>query len=292
MIDLHMHTKYSDGTDNIIELLEKAEKSNLKCISITDHNTVEAYKALENINIKKYFSGTIITGVELNTKILGIPIEILGYNFDLNKFNEKLPDIYISSEQRNKIEFSRLVEKCKNAGIQISDLDINNYDCKSFASKYIHNIITSNINNKKLVDNDAWDDSSVFYRKYMSNPSTPFYVEMDDIVPDFQTAASLIKNCGGLVFLPHIYEYKSNSEKILKFILDNYTIDGIECYYTTFSDEQSKSLISICTKNNFLISGGSDYHGKNKPKVSMGSGFGNLSTPYNIIDNWPINFKI
>ena len=56
MIDLHMHTKHSDGTDNIIEFLEKAEKANLEIISITDHNTVKAYYELKNLNIKDYFS--------------------------------------------------------------------------------------------------------------------------------------------------------------------------------------------------------------------------------------------
>lgn len=56
MIDLHMHTKYSDGTDDIIEFLQKAENNNLELISITDHNTVKAYFELEKININDYFS--------------------------------------------------------------------------------------------------------------------------------------------------------------------------------------------------------------------------------------------
>jgi len=56
MIDLHMHTKYSDGTDDILEFLEKAEKSNLEIISITDHNTVKGYYELEKLNISNYFS--------------------------------------------------------------------------------------------------------------------------------------------------------------------------------------------------------------------------------------------
>lgn len=288
MIDLHLHTKYSDGTDDIIEFLQEAEKNNLNYISITDHNTVDAYSVLENIDVSKYFSGNIITGVELNSKILGIPIEILGYNFDWKKLKEKLPSIYISATERNIIEFNRLVEKCKNSGIQISESDIKNYDCKSFASKYIHKIITSNTNNKNLIDDDAWKNSNIFYRKYISNPDTPFYVEMDDIVPDFETASKLIRDCGGMVFLPHIHEYKSNSIKILNYILDNYNIDGIECYYTTFSEEQHKTLLNLCVKNNFLVSGGSDYHGQNKPNVKMGTGFGNLKIPDNILDNWSI----
>lgn len=196
MVDLHIHTKYSDGTDEIIEILKKAEKKELKCISITDHNTVDAYEALENIDISQYYSGKIIVGIELNTKILNVPIEILGYDFDYKLLKEKLPSIYISAEERNKIEFSRLVEKCKKAGIQIYNEDISKYDGKSFTSKYIHQIITKDINNKKFFDEDTFNSSISFYRKYMSDPNSPFYVEMDDIVPDFETASNLIKECG------------------------------------------------------------------------------------------------
>lgn len=91
---------------------------------------------------------------------------------------------------------------------------------------------------------------------------------------------------GGKVFLPHIFEYKDNSKKILDFILDNYSIDGIECYYTTFNKEQSDFLLNLCKKKNFLISGGSDYHGMAKPNVDLGIGFGNLAIPENILNNW------
>lgn len=196
MIDLHMHTKYSDGTDDVVEILKRAEQKGLKCISITDHNTVDAYSVLENIDVSEYYSGKIIVGVELNTKVLNIPIEILGYGFDYKILAKKLPSIYISAEERNKIEFSRLVEKCKKAGIKILDDDILKYDGKSFASKYIHQLITKDANNKKFFDEDTFNNSINFYRKYMSDPTSPFYVEMDDIVPDFETASNLIKKCG------------------------------------------------------------------------------------------------
>lgn len=89
--------------------------------------------------------------------------------------------------------------------------------------------------------------------------------------------------------MPHIFEYKQNSEKILNFILQNYSIDGIECFYTTFSNEQSDFLLNICNKNNLLISGGSDYHGSFKPNVDLGIGFGNLSVPETILNDWSSN---
>ena len=88
MIDLHTHTKYSDGTDSFTELLKNTEKSQVNFLSITDHNTCKAYNEIPSSDYKKYYSGNIITGVELNTKILSIPIEVLGYNINLRKMQK------------------------------------------------------------------------------------------------------------------------------------------------------------------------------------------------------------
>ena len=193
-----------------------------------------------------------------------------------------LPSIYISAQEKNKIEFSRLCEKCLKAGIHINENEFSKYNPSDFASKFIHSLITQDEYNKKFIDEEAWQNSSVFYRKYMSNPSTLLFVEMDDIVPDFETASNLIRKCGGLVFIPHIFEYRENSDRILDYILNNYEIDGIECYYTTFTEEQHQRLLKLCEEKNLLISGGSDYHGLAKPNVKMGIGFGNLRIPTDI----------
>lgn len=126
----------------------------------------------------------------------------------------------------------------------------------------------------------------------MSNPESIFYVNMDDILPDFNQARDIVKKAGGLLFIPHIYEYRENAEKILNYILENYKIDGIECYYTTFSEEQSQNLLKICMDRNLFVSGGSDYHGYAKPGVSIGVGAGNLKVPNEIFECWKnkINF--
>ena len=92
MIDLHLHTKHSDGTDSVKELLENVENANLDIISITDHDSVDAYFELEDDNLRKIFSGKIITGVEMKTHYNGIPIEVLGYGVDYNKLRiHKMP---------------------------------------------------------------------------------------------------------------------------------------------------------------------------------------------------------
>lgn len=286
MIDLHTHTKYSDGTDTIEEYLQKAEKQKLSCISITDHNTCKAYEILENMDIKEYYSGNIITGVELNTKVLGIPIEILGYKIDTKKMQKLIDQNYITNDQRCILEVKRLYERCIKENVILPVNFIEEYDYSMWPSKYLHKFITQNEENKKHIDEDAWGDSNIFYRKYMSNPSTMFYINMDDALPSFEKASQIVREAGGLVFIPHIFEYRENSEKILDYILKNYSIDGIECYYTTFSKGQTQRLLNICKERNLFVSGGSDYHGKNKVNVEIGVGKGNLKIPDNIIKKW------
>lgn len=292
MIDLHMHTVYSDGTNTCKEILEKAQKNNLSYISITDHNNCGVYKELANPEIRNIFKGKIIRGVELNTKILGIPIEILGYNVDTEYINKNVSNIYISNKERNIIEVKRIYDICIKNKIEVGENFVENYNPDMYASKYLHQIITNNIENRKYIDEDAWENSNIFYRKYMSNPKTLFFVDTDDIIPDFEQVSNLVKNAGGLVFIPHIYEYRENSEKILSDILKNHKIDGIECFYTTFTKEQNEYLLKLCKQNNYYISGGSDYHGDFKPSIEMATGFGNLKIEENIIDNWKDKVKL
>ena len=283
MLDLHMHTRYSDGSDEVSMVLEKAEKLKLKCIAITDHNTCLEYNELKDEKIRSLFSGKIIPGVELNTKVLGIPIEILGYNVDTDLLQKYIEETYMSNEKRCKLEVERLYNKCISEGILLPEDFVEKYDGSMYASKYLHSLITTDENNKKLIDEDSWKDSNIFYRRYMSVPTSKFFVDMDDILPSFEKASEIVKKSGGMVFIPHIFEYGENSIKILNYILDNYKFDGIECYYRNFTQEKTDFLLDICKKHNLYKSGGSDYHGKNKPGVEIGTGEGNLNVPDDII---------
>ena len=97
MIDLHMHTTYSDGTDNVIEILKKAELK-LDCISITDHDKCNAYEELKNIDVKKYYKGEIIKGIEIKCSYKGSTIEVLGYDYDYNKMKAWVKDFYADKD--------------------------------------------------------------------------------------------------------------------------------------------------------------------------------------------------
>ncbi len=286
MIDLHMHTTYSDGSDSLIDVLKKCEEKKLSVISITDHNTCDGYLELERINVKDYYSGHIIVGIELNTRAAEIPIELLGYNIDYKKMIPLLEKTYISSSERNRIEFERLIQKCYDAGIKLDEDVIDQFDPNSFASIVILRNITHYEENRDKINERSWGSLRDFYRDYMSNPDTPLYVDSSDLVPDLDTTISLIKEADGLVFVPHIYEYRDNTPKVLDELLKNGKIDGFECYYSTFTDEQHDYILNLSREKGYLISGGSDYHGKPKPTISLGIGSGNLNIPDSIIDNW------
>lgn len=90
MIDLHTHTKHSDGSSSTEELLKAAEQQGLSTLSITDHNTIAAYNDLKDYGTRTLFKGKIITGVEITTTYKGEVIEVLGYNFDIKKMQELL----------------------------------------------------------------------------------------------------------------------------------------------------------------------------------------------------------
>lgn len=92
MIDLHIHTTYSDGSYSLKEILEEAQNKKLDIISITDHDCVKAYNELKNIDVKKIYKGNIITGCEFKCVFpeYKLPIEILGYGFETSIIEEFL----------------------------------------------------------------------------------------------------------------------------------------------------------------------------------------------------------
>ncbi len=286
MIDLHMHTTYSDGTFPVIDVLRMCEEKHLSVISITDHNTCEAYFEMERMNVKDFYKGHIVVGIELNTRVAGVPIEILGYNYDYNIMKDLLKDIYISSEEHNRIEFNRLIDNCHKAGIILDDDIAERFDPNSFASVTILRSIMKYDENRTKINERSWGSIRDFYRDYMSNPNTPLFVDTSDLVPDLDTAIDLVKKSGGLVFVPHIYEYRENTPKVIEGLLQNGRIDGFECYYTTFTPEQHEEILQITKEHNLLMSGGSDFHGTIKPRVKLGVGYGDLSVPESVQEPW------
>lgn len=294
MIDLHMHTTYSDGTDSVKEILTNATKVNLEVISITDHNTCDSYIEMENFDIEIFYKGNIIVGCEFTTTFDNRLIEVLGYGFDYRKVQEYLKKYYTKEliNKRTAILYDRLIKKIKDLGLiyNLEEKRERAFESEFFERKIYEELVKYDENKEKL-DEDIWLSFSNFYRKGLTNPNSKLFMNYAEFKPALKEIVDLIHKEGGLAFLAHPYQYKFNdTEKFLDKICDENSLDGIECLYTTFNKKQTDYLITFAKERNLLISGGSDYHGRNKKQHDLGIGNGNLNINKEMINNWNIKY--
>ena len=280
MLDLHMHSNCSDGTDTPIELLKKCEQHRFEYVSITDHDNCNAYNDVTNWT--EVFSGKIITGIELQAYFKGLSIEILGYSFDVAKMQRFIKNLYLPIDVVNNDELKRLYDICKNIGMTFENGVIEKYQKSDiyYATEYLHNEIRKSEYNKRFIpDSESWERESIFFKRHVSNPNSSFYIDESDLIPSAKKVIEIIHNAGGLVFIPHVFQYEENALNVLNGLSD--FIDGVECFYPSFKNEQMEFLSRFCNEKNLFVSGGSDYHGIRRPEISLGS-----KVPKEYVDKW------
>ncbi|WP_238884065.1 PHP domain-containing protein [Clostridium sp. YIM B02551] len=285
MIDLHIHTTTSDGSDEPKDILIKAQKLGLKYISITDHDSIGAYTKLKDINIHDYYDGKLIPGCEFSAVHNGKPIEILGYGIDFEVINSSG---IVSDENfyaRENSYLNKMKEICRNLNIKYSeDLSIKG---KYFATQMLHADIRKYPENEKHFHKDIWENLNAFYRTCVNNPDSPFFLDQMKDYLTVNEAADLIKKAGGKSFLAHLYGYfVEDHVEFLNSIVSLNALDGIECYHSLHSIERTRYLLNYCREHNIYSSGGSDYHGKLKPNVKMGESIADTNIPYDILAPW------
>lgn len=284
-IDLHTHTNHSDGDSSVIELLTRAEKNKVDMLSITDHNTMSAYKVLDKLDVKKYYSGKILPGVEITSFHKGKVIEILGYGVDVAKMDNYLNQVYGSSWQEKK----RLttVEKLKNSAEKLGltyDKNFTQENHKKGESSVFFKHLKKFKQNRQILGEDLWSGKISFFRDVVNNRKTPFYIDFSYLFKSPKEIINFIHECGGKAFLAHVYTYKfKNIRKILD-DMRKFNIDGIECYYALFSKRNCLFLLDYCKQYNLLVSAGSDFHGVNRRNdVGVPN---NYLKPDNSLFNW------
>ena len=287
MIDLHTHTIYSDGDNTLEELLKEAENNKITILSITDHDTVKAYKELEKINYKEIYSGKIITGGEFNVIFDKKKIELLGYNFNTYEIDLWCNNTYNKNSEYMDLtkEFNLMIDTCHKNGIKVDELIYDE------SMGWPIDIILPNIKkyeiNKKLFTDKEWNDPAYFFRCCNCNLDFPLYIDFSNQMPDAKEVSNAIRKAGGKVFLAHLFIYpiKDHIEYLEKLVKEN-IIDGIEVYHSKHTKEEMELLEQYAKKHNLYISGGTDYHGKKKKDRNIGTGYGNLNIDENIVEEW------
>lgn len=290
MIDLHMHTIYSDGSKTVEEILKMCEAKKIEYISITDHNSYSAYYDETLIN-NKIFNGTIIKGCELNAEFQNRSIEILAYKINpdiIKSWGEK----YYSKEREKEISkeiYKRFLNILDKKGIKYNENDIRPQVHEGeLIERPIWEEIVKHEENKKIIEEKYFVKSlRLFGRNELTNPNSEYFLDRAGFYPKVKEVVDIIHKAGGIAFLAHPFEYKiPDTIKFIEDLIKDVDLDGIECFHPSATEDEMQLLVDYTRKNNLYISGGSDYHGELKPTIEIGVGEGNLNISKDFIKNW------
>ena len=289
MVDMHMHTLYSDGDKTVEEVLKMCEEKKLEYISITDHNTCKQYE--DEALKKNIFTGKIIKGAELNATFKNKNIEVLGYNIKDSIIIEEWSKKFFSEEvlrQQQEESKRKLLNICDKKGLIYDESKIEkNIPLTDYITIYIYKELMRHEKNYEILGEFA-ESLNVFIRKGLMNPESEYYTGSDNAVkPMYKDVAAVIHKAGGFVFLAHPFEYRfEDTIGFIDELLKEKVLDGIECFHPSADEEEMKILVEYARKHNLYISGGSDFHGHKKPDVEIGVGKGNLNIPKEYIEEW------
>ena len=270
-VDLHVHSTASDGTYTPAELVQLAVSAGLSAFALTDHDTIagisEAKLAAADCGCE------VISGVELSCDYNGREVHMVGLFIDetdptlqaeLASFNER-------RIERNKEMVRRL--QAEGLAITYEGLLADNHD----------RVITRGNIAKYLVDHQLVRDNPTVFSRYLGDDCRCF-VPREKISPG--QAIRIIHAAGGLAILAHPLLYHMNLEQLRDFLalLKADGLDGMEAIYSTFQPGDERNMKRIANELDLLISGGSDFHGSNKPHIRLGTGMGRLFVPYEVLE--------
>ena len=251
-VDLHTQTNYSlNGTKEPNYIIEKAKEEGIKVLSFTDHNTVEAYHNinLNNPDIK------LVTGVEIDVNANGTSLDLLCYDFDVDKVNEYTKTTYMSIQERQQIIYDRLINLCHEKGFELEDISFNPDEYFAHAAIY-HQLAPKSPEFLKEYNMETYGD---FYRLSTTEEDFPLYLNLSFIWPTIEEAVKVYKDAGAKVFIGSPYQYKAPFKEIINLCTDY--IDGIEITNPKNTPEQTRELIEYAKDNNLLMVSGSDFQG-------------------------------
>lgn len=237
--DFHSHTTCSDGLLSVNELLEKVNSLNIKCFSITDHDTISAYSQINS-------EVNLISGVELTVYFGGKEVHLLAYNFNLK---DSELNTYLNSIKEQRINRAKnIINQLRNQQIDISFDEV--YD------NLKGEIITRSHIADALIEKKYAKNVYEVFSNYLSNdkvalPKVSFI--------NFEDAIKLVKNAGGFVSIAHP---NSNFTQLQLYNMIKSGMRCVEVYHPSHNFYITRHLNTFVKQFQLQITGGSDYHGK------------------------------
>jgi len=281
-IDLHTHSINSDGTLKPEEIVKLAASLHLEAISITDH---EYLTEVDNSTDVKVVNGVEVSAnwynLETENKFAGVHLLIYFIN-RLDPLNIKLEEVRKQKVERNY----KVLENLRNVDIDIENSELDLFETKVPGRPHIA---------KLMVEKNYVSSIGEAFIKYLGNGKIE---DLNSHQLDIKEVIDLAKQSNSLIFLAHPHTLMSNSDstkrknwvnnKFNDYIKDlkSFGIDGVEVYYPGYSASTRDTLLGLLSDNDLMASGGSDFHGENKPNNLLGIGYANnpIKVPLNLLN--------
>ena len=264
-IDLHIHTTASDSTVSPGEAVDIALKTGLYAIAISDHDTVSGYaeakKAAEGSGLE------VVPAIEISTKYVGA-VHILGYYIDTDseKLRPVLDWVVNDRDERNR----KVAALMAADGLPVSYEQMHERFGAVIGRPHFAKI---------LVELGMAKDIKDAFARYVEK-GQKYYLPRNFL--SIERSIEIIREAGGVPVLAHPFQYRRSHEGLKDLI--SHCMDsglmGMECRYSGYTEEDSAYLETLADRFGLLKTGGSDFHGSNKPHIAMGKGTGSLSVPY------------
>lgn len=317
MVDLHVHSTCSDGTFTPEELVDYAIQKGLTAFALTDHDTVNgldrAIRYAEELrqaqaaspvgfsrnNADDRFpvsfsrndaaaylpvssqSGAaalqvpeVVPGIELSTEYQGKDIHMVGLFIDYRQpeFAHYLEDFIRSREHRNE----KMCALLREHGVDIT--------YEALLSEFPGAVITRAHFARYLLSHGYIQSMKEAFDRYVGD-HCPCFVPREKVTP--AQAVELILGAGGVPVLAHPILYHMSDDRLDTLVaeLKKIVLVGIEAIYSTYNTAEERQIRGLASKYDLQISGGSDFHGANKPKIDLGTGWGKLYVPDEVLEN-------
>lgn len=271
MIDLHTHSTASDGSFTPKEIVFLAKKIDLKAVALTDHDTVAGLE--EFMGAGEEAEIETVPGIELSAHFDKGTLHILGYFLDF-KDKELLTQLQKFQEARANRN-PKIIKKLQALGIPITYEEVMGASGGGQIGRpHFAKVLLA----KGIVK--SFDEA---FERFLKK-GAPAYVEKECFHP--KECIEIILHAKGIPVLAHPFTLHLEDEELEAFVkqLKDWGLGGIEVYYTEHTPKQTAFYLTLAKKYNLCITGGSDFHGKNKEEIKLGVGYGNLRVPYHILE--------
>ena len=268
--DLHAHSRFSDGSDTPHQLVELAKEQGLRAVALTDHNTVAGLPAF--VEAARSRGVEPVPGCEFSTDYNGVELHILGLFIEPERY--ATVTALLEEAQREKERSSRnLVASLVVAGYDLRYEEI----CKKSSGQINRAHVAAALMEKGYVSSVQEAFQTVLGKKH-GHYVPPKRIGAYDCI-------RFIKSIGAVAVLAHPF-LELNSEQLRVFLgpAVEAGLDAMEVAYSKYSPETTAEAFRIAGEFGLLPSGGSDYHGYNKPDIALGTGRGDLKIPYSWLE--------